>query len=645
MKVRTQLVLAFLLLAVVPLAGLVAYSYVSSLGAFKRAVEAESSALAEEMAVQLEEVRGDIDARLETLTALPVRSLMAGESSDLELADIYLDLMTQMGEAAPLVDWLEFSPAPSDGGAAPDGDSFFFYPSRALERSLRKLESLRENLEESGLSAEYFERMVSEVIREQSVGQRPEEEAMAARGQEMKALLGREFMSQVRQGDRVVGELKAMVPPAAILREVLSRAPRDQGKVPFARDAEGGLYVDQPRDRETLAEIGLTGGLEATAVASTSPDWIAIETADPDSGLTFGVARPIGSSLRGIRIAAVRNFSYGLGMIVLAMLGVIWLSSRMTRNLKILSVGAERLALGDLTTRLPLHSNDEFGQLARTLNRMAAELSDNQMRLLKEERRRKDQEIQQRLLAAENERKSRELEEARALQLSLLPKGLPSHPALEMAVSMRTATEVGGDYYDFFPGPDGTLTAAVGDAAGHGARAATMVTVVKGLFTAGAGRGEPEVVLAEATRAIKRMNLHRMTMGVSLVRIGGRRISVSAAGMPPVFLFRCASSTIEELALPGMPLGGLAKVEYRRWDGELAAGDTVLLMTDGFPELLDREGEPLGYARARQAFAEVASASADEIVAHLNLTADRWRGDQSLGDDMTFAVLKSSADC
>ena len=49
---------------------------------------------------------------------------------------------------------------------------------------------------------------------------------------------------------------------------------------------------------------------------------------------------------------------------------------------------------------------------------------------------------------------------------------------------MRTATEVGGDYYDFRLTPDGALVAAVGDATGHGATAGTMVTVVKSLFSA-----------------------------------------------------------------------------------------------------------------------------------------------------------------
>ena len=47
---------------------------------------------------------------------------------------------------------------------------------------------------------------------------------------------------------------------------------------------------------------------------------------------------------------------------------------------------------------------------------------------------------------------------------------------------MKPATEVGGDYYDFHLGEDGTLTVAIGDATGHGLKAGTMVAAVKGLF-------------------------------------------------------------------------------------------------------------------------------------------------------------------
>ncbi len=167
-----------------------------------------------------------------------------------------------------------------------------------------------------------------------------------------------------------------------------------------------------------------------------------------------------------------------------------------------------------------------------------------------------------------------------------------------------------------------------------------MVTVVKGLFTAAAAAGEPPVVLSDATRAIKQMNLDRMNMGVSLVRFDGGRLTVSAAGMPPVFVYRRSTEVVEEVALPGMPLGGLAEVEYGRWDARLGAGDTVLLMTDGFPELLNPESEPFGYERTREVFAEVAGKAPQEILGDLASAAERWSDGTPLNDDMTFVVMK-----
>ena len=67
----------------------------------------------------------------------------------------------------------------------------------------------------------------------------------------------------------------------------------------------------------------------------------------------------------------------------------------------------------------------------------------------------------------DNARKTHELEEARKLQLSMLPKELPQLPHLEIGVFMKTATEVGGDYYDFHLADNGTLTVAIGDVAGE----------------------------------------------------------------------------------------------------------------------------------------------------------------------------------
>ena len=96
MKVRTQLVVAFLLLSVVPLAVLVLYSYGTSLQACRQAVASESQVLAEEMSERLRSVRQDLGQRLESLSALPVRVLVSSEEDEANPTQVYTELMAQM---------------------------------------------------------------------------------------------------------------------------------------------------------------------------------------------------------------------------------------------------------------------------------------------------------------------------------------------------------------------------------------------------------------------------------------------------------------------------------------------------------------------------------------------------------------------
>ncbi len=76
-------------------------------------------------------------------------------------------------------------------------------------------------------------------------------------------------------------------------------------------------------------------------------------------------------------------------------------------------------------------------------------------------------EAEKRAIQIENDRKTKELEEARQLQLSMLPREVPKLPNLQIAAFMRTATEVGGDYYDFLVHENGVLNVGFGDATGH----------------------------------------------------------------------------------------------------------------------------------------------------------------------------------
>src|SRR5690606_9872277 len=204
------------------------------------------------------------------------------------------------------------------------------------------------------------------------------------------------------------------------------------------------------------------------------------------------------------------------------------------------------------------------------------------------------------LLRAENQRKTKELEEARQLQLSMLPQNLPKLPHLDIAVYMKTATEVGGDYYDIHVGMDGTLTVVVGDATGHGMKAGTMVTTTKSLFSSHASNPDILFTFQEITRCIKQMNMQMLSMCLSIVKIHGNKMQISAAGMPPALLYRSNTKQIEEIVLKGMPLGAYQDFPYQLRETELNTGDTLLLMSDGLPELFNKNMEMFGYEKVTE---------------------------------------------
>jgi serine phosphatase RsbU (regulator of sigma subunit) len=451
------------------------------------------------------------------------------------------------------------------------------------------------------------------------------------------------FTCDVESGDRVLGQIQAKVKATELLRTVLSQTDRERGEIPFALDGEGQLYVAEADDAARLRDLpaleAMRRGTGAPGKASDG-DWIVVARQDPATAFRYGIARPLSRPMAELKRATARNFSFGLALVGLALAGMVPVSGRLVRNVRRLEDGASRIADGDLAARVPVTSKDELGRLAATFNRMAEQLAEHQERLLEQERLRKEEEISRRLLAAENERRRRELEEARDFQLSLLPRELPRRDGIDLAVSMTTATEVGGDYYDFLDGPGGRLILAVGDATGHGAAAGTMVTAVKGLFAGGAGEVAPAAFLRAANAAVHRMGLVRRAMALTVARLDGRRLVLSAAGMPPALHHVAARAKVSEIALAGTPLGARGDFPYTEAAIDLAAGDAVLFVSDGLPELPNAAGEPFGYERLAGRFAELATGDARAIVAGLEASVAAWSPDHSPADDVTFLVLK-----
>ncbi|MEP7342302.1 MAG: SpoIIE family protein phosphatase, partial [Acidobacteriota bacterium] len=259
-------------------------------------------------------------------------------------------------------------------------------------------------------------------------------------------------------------------------------------------------------------------------------------------------------------------------------------------------------------------------------------------RMIEQARRREE-------IEAENEQRAKELEEARQLQLSMLPKLVPQLPGLEIAAYMKTATEVGGDYYDFHLSDCDGLTVAVGDATGHGLKAGTVVTAMKSLFHCFADEPELLPAMNRSSRVLKQMNLRSLYMGLTVIKLLNSRLRITSGGMPPMLIYRAKDKRVEEVLIKAMPLGSVTGYTYRELEFKLACGDVVVMMSDGFPERFNPEGEMFDYERVTQSLAQVATHSPQEIIQHFVNIGDEWADGRPQDDDVTFVVLKVSEIC
>ncbi len=261
-------------------------------------------------------------------------------------------------------------------------------------------------------------------------------------------------------------------------------------------------------------------------------------------------------------------------------------------------------------------------------------------KIILQEKLNQEQEIENKFLEAENQRKSKELEDARKLQLSILPKSFPHVPHLEISARMKTAAEVGGDYYDYHLAGDGTITLAIGDATGHGIKAGIMVALIKSLFDAMAHTFFIPDFFNHCTRTIKKMNLGNLYMGITILKIQKYRITTSAAGMPPFFIYRKNTDSIEDVVLKGMPLGAFHDFQYHQKIIKVEPGDIILMLTDGFVELFDANMKMLDVDKAKDIFLDLVRKNSPDIINDLLNAADKWLNGCQQADDITFILIK-----
>lgn len=242
----------------------------------------------------------------------------------------------------------------------------------------------------------------------------------------------------------------------------------------------------------------------------------------------------------------------------------------------------------------------------------------------------------------ERERIKAEIDAANRIQAALLPKKDPDLSGATIASHYRAATEIGGDYFDFLPLPDGSLGLVCGDVSGHGLTSGIVMAMAKAALLVQVGYdASPRRVLEVLNETVMKTAPKRilMTFFFGVLDLAERRLVYSSAGHLDPYVFRAETGTIEALSAWGFPLGVKRRTPFAEHEARFELGDRLVLYSDGLIEALDDGGEPFGFARFEALLAKNGGRPSGEIRRILLDAVTAFTRNRPPEDDQTLVVL------
>jgi hypothetical protein len=237
-----------------------------------------------------------------------------------------------------------------------------------------------------------------------------------------------------------------------------------------------------------------------------------------------------------------------------------------------------------------------------------------------------------------------EIEYARKIQLSMLPQAPPQVDWIDLAAASLPATEVGGDYYEYFKLSDSQLVLVIGDVAGHGLASGLLLSGVRScLYLLEQDLAAPVPVFERLDHMVRRTTDKRtyMTLLCAVLDHAAGTMKLVSAGHPPVLFREARSGCFVEVGEGAPPLGTFLAARYELVERPLARGDLLVFYTDGLVEARNEHGQDYGDARLQRAVERAAaSRTAREIRDAVLGDLSNFKGDQEQADDMTLVVVR-----
>jgi serine phosphatase RsbU (regulator of sigma subunit) len=251
--------------------------------------------------------------------------------------------------------------------------------------------------------------------------------------------------------------------------------------------------------------------------------------------------------------------------------------------------------------------------------------------------------------AREQMRMRDELRYARELQLSMLPECAPDLDWADICSISVPATEVGGDYYDYFVDQTGHRRVALVcvDVAGHGMASGLVLAALRSGFTLlRDSLHDPAAVLQRLHTLVAETSRRRMLVTVSVVLLDrtNNTATIASAGNPPVFVRRAGvdsgKPTVETINLYAPPLGVRLPVEIPQRRIDIHPGDVIVLHSDGIYETRNANEDVYGLDRIAEVIREQGGNTAESLREALLADVAAFRGTREQDDDVTLVVCR-----
>ena len=238
-------------------------------------------------------------------------------------------------------------------------------------------------------------------------------------------------------------------------------------------------------------------------------------------------------------------------------------------------------------------------------------------------------------VSAEKDLMNRELGIANAIQTAMLPPPMPANEFVDIVGSQVPAKQVGGDFYDYFI-RDGKLFFNIGDVCGKGIPAALVMSMTQAVFRTIATKvDDPSLIVEGMNTMASRGNTTGMfaTLFVGVLDLATGLLSYSNAGHEKPIIV--TGKDMRYLSMTAnVPIGIVEGKEYKTQKADIAAGDMILLYTDGLTEAMNAGEELFGLKRIENAICGDVGMNADDK----NRKLPAFAGPQQLLDTMSHAV-------